>query len=80
MGREKALKADIERFANDPVFDRVVEAFQRFKLSQISTFENDGGPDAQDQLLEWCRELKVITNLSRTIKNDLSKLSERDGE
>lgn len=80
MTRDDALKGDIERIVNDPAFSHVIELFQRQKLAQISSFVSDGSKEAENQLLEWCRELKTITDLNRTIKNDLSKLSERDSE
>lgn len=80
MTRDEAIKADVQRIASDPAFDHVIEAFQRTKLAQISTFINNGSQEAEEQLLEWCRELKTIYSIKATMKNDLSKLSERDSE
>ena len=78
MDRVKALQGDVDRLVNDPAFEAMIEQFQRLKLAQISTFESDGSPESQNLLLEWCRQLKTIADLKRTMKNDLSKLSERD--
>jgi len=78
MNREEAHRGDIDRLVNDPAFERVIETFQRVKLAQISAFESDGSEASKDLLIEWCRQLKTIADLKRTMKNDLSKLSERD--
>lgn len=80
MDRAEALKNQRERLINDPAFESVISDFQRFKMLQISSYESDGSEQANNVLLEWCRQLKTITDLKRHMKNDLAKLSERDSQ